>query len=163
MANKLLKTFNELPPVARGIIAVTAVAVVVIGVRKIIKAIDERKRAEEERESVSAHEEEIKELGQKGIKPSLSDAQLQTMVAQLYKAMDGCGTDESTIMSVLRKVNNDADVKTLISKFGTKRISCWAGGSDNFSLPSALRSELSEGYIHSINNHYALKGIKTRF
>jgi hypothetical protein len=162
IGKKIGKAYSDLPAAAKGIIAVTVVVVTIVAIRKVIKAIDERKRAEEERETASEHGEEIVDLGKQGIKPSLSDAQLQTMAAQLYKAMDGCGTDEDSIISIMGRVNNDADIKTIIKMFGTKSVSCgWSG--DKFSLPSALRSELSEYYISKINRMFELKGMKTRF
>jgi len=64
----------------------------------------------------------------------------------------------------LCKVQNDEDVKALISAFGNRQVSAFGFGyGTNYSLPDFVKQSLSNSEIDSINSNYSRKNIKFTF
>jgi len=64
------------------------------------------------------------------------------MADDLFKAMDGLGTDEETILKTISKLKTKADWNRLKQAYGTRKITAWGYGFNGTLLPS-LKSELS--------------------
>jgi hypothetical protein len=92
-------------------------------------------------------------------KQTLSDAQLGSMANKLHTSMNGCGTYEDEIVAEFQKLKTDGDFTGLQKAYGSRRLSCMGYG-DNYTLSSALASELSAYYIDLINSNLSIKGIK---
>ncbi len=75
---------------------------------------------------------------------SFTDSEFSIMANNLFKAMDGCATDEELIFSVFRKFKTRSDFFKLVKVFGVKTISCWATGSEKGDLTSLLVTELGD-------------------
>lgn len=112
---------------------------------------------------------------------SYSEAQYAAMADQIFKAVDGAGTDEEAIYSVMKKMNNEDDLSKLIVTYGVRTISDIAfnpvgliGGiigtgaaaltnTKDLSLSQALQNDLDENELKQVNIILAGKGIKYRF
>ncbi|GHU85333.1 hypothetical protein FACS1894153_0340 [Bacteroidia bacterium] len=73
--------------------------------------------------------------------------------------MDGAGTDEAAIIAVVKKMQTGDDWQQLVKAYGTRELITFWWTSHKGTLPSALRSELGENDIQTINNHLQLFGI----
>lgn len=52
--------------------------------------------------------------------PSFSPSQMSTFADNLFSAMDGFGTDETSVEDVFKKMKNDLDILLLIDAFGVR-------------------------------------------
>ena len=86
----------------------------------------------------------------------LSSSQINKIVTDLFDAMDGYGTDESTINSSFDKIKTDADFDAVVKAFGTRTISSGSlnvfQGDYNGDLIGALKSELTSTEIEELNS-----------
>lgn len=119
---------------------------------------------------------ELQKLAARGIYPTMSDAQYETMSQKLVQAMNGCGTDMSMIKQVFSQLKNDADVQKLIAQFGVRYYEpCWISEADAYAvwlfndqaygggLPTWLSYDLDSGDISVVNKILSDKGITFQF
>lgn len=114
------KYFKPLPPLAKGIIGITVVGVVTYVGFSVYKSIKRRKELKEANKAGIAAEKELIDLDRKGIRPTMSESQFETLSENLVQAMNGCGTDNGMVRNVFKKIKNDADIRKLISIFGVR-------------------------------------------
>ncbi len=176
MANKLIDYYKDLPTWSKGVVAVGGLAVVVVvgyTVYRKIKINWDLKKNLEESNSAS---NDLKDLENKGIKPSLSNSQIMTIINSLKEAMSGCGTNEQRVYDNFSKLNNDADVLLLLKLWKvqyyepcniTHPISYtrWMFNDKSFggNLSEFLNYDMTTSEITKINSIFAKKGIKHRF
>ena len=91
-----------------------------------------------------------------GVVPSLTDSQYQTMVTQIVRSLDKCGTDEGAIQRAFAAMNNEADFWMLCIKFGIQKYDgCFEGNlpswNVHYTLPEALASDLNDAEIYNLN------------
>lgn len=167
-------TFSQLPPWAKGVVAVIGVAALVgVGfmVRKQIKKFTEGKgEREEERELIKDSESELQNLLQQGTKPTISDLQARTLVNTIFTLLDGCelsGSEKLVVDSILKTIQNQADWVLLQQQFGRKKIdNCgiWTGDT-NYDLKTLLTDQLDavnwnfKTYITVLKEGLTKKGI----
>ena len=176
MANKLMDYYKDLPTWSKGVVAVGGLAVVVIVgytvYKKIKTSLDIRKNLEES-ESAS---DDLKDLENQGIKPTLNNSQIMTIINSLKDAMNGCGTTEQRVYDNFSKLNNDADFLLLLKIWKvqyyepcsvTNPISYtrWMFDDKIFggNLSEWLNYDMTTTEINKINSILATKGIKHRF
>lgn len=160
------KIFSDLPGWAKGIIAVVAIGGVAAlgfaiyrGVKKRLSlagAFDEKRKVKDE----------LKNLGEKGIKPTLTEAEYAAMANQLVASFDGYGSKVSEIYKVFDKLKNDADVMKLIDSYGIREISSGRFNPEpNFkgTLAGAITEEMAGQEIAFANSVLKKKGIKITF
>lgn len=137
------------------------------------------KQKQEEREALKGTEEaanELNTLAANGVVPSYSDSQFYVFVGALTSAMNGCGTDEEGVYTVFRNMNNEADIRKLITTFAIQyyepcafespiSYAIWqlndkAYGGD---LAAWLHFDLDEDEINEVNNILQSRGIAYKF
>lgn len=176
MANKVYDYYNGLPAWAKGITVVGVLGITYIIGSKIYKAISEKaKNKNILEESISAGED-LQDLQQQGINPTLSETQIDSIINSLEESMNDCGTDETAIYNQFKILNNIADVYLLIKKWGIRyyrpcaayqpiSYAKWLIDEKAFgnNLSSWLTYELSASEITKINNIFSEKGIDFKF
>jgi hypothetical protein len=83
------------------------------------------------------------------------EAQYPLFADQLFNAMDGAGTDEDAVVSVVLKMKNADDWNMLVKSYGTRTLQAFWITTHEGTLLSALRSELGASDIKKINDHLA--------
>lgn len=99
---------------------------------------------------------------QQGERLTFPKSQYLTWADQIEEAMQYMGTYPDTIADIISNCKNNLDVLELVKAFGTRDI-YFFGGANSYTLPQALRDELSEGWMKEINEGLASKGITYRF
>lgn len=161
--------YYEQQPAAVKVIVVAAVGLLGYSIYRKFK------RDEDEREALRgavAAQSELNELANQGIHPSYDDSQFLVFVSALTDAMNGCGTDEETIYSVFENMQNEADVRKLITMFGLQyyepcaiesplSFALWQFNSKAYGgdLSTWLHYDLSAGDIDKINEILEGNGI----
>lgn len=98
--------------------------------------------------------------------PTKSKGEWQLIADNIYNDLkfSGIADNKSDAGYQVARVQNDADIATLIQVFGLRQESFFGintGGLQN--LPQFIIGNLSTSAIATINNNYARKGIKFRF
>jgi hypothetical protein len=78
----------------------------------------------------------------------------------IFKAMDGCGTDENAIKTQLKKVSNQADWDGVVTAYGGRTITCSLGSNFSGGIRSTLRNELNDNDWNEVVGIIQSKGIK---
>ena len=176
MSVKVYDYYKDLPSWAKGVVVVGGIAIVYFTAKSFIKRI--RTQADEKRslqESTNADNELI-DLNNRGIKPTLTDSNITSIINSLKDAMNGCGTNEKRVYDDFSKLNNEADVKLLIRNWGVQyyqpcagsqpiSYSKWLWNDKSFggSISEWLNYDLSTSEINKVNDILAKKGIKHKF
>ena len=163
--SEIKKMTTGLPGWAKGVIVVAGAAVLVTtGVIIYIKV----SRAAQKAKAKNAQKDLKNDLKTaiSSQPASYSDGQYQEFANSLWQAMDGWGTDNDKIMSVMDKMKNDTDILKLIDIYGIRKISSGKGNPApdlNDGLTAAFGDELSSSEINKINKKFEDKKIKFRF
>ncbi len=131
----------------------------------VYKGVKNYNAKRDSKAQVNAAEDDLAGLIKNGVKPTLSNSQLQLISNNLFTAMNGYGTNEDAVIHEFAKINNEADMLALIKTYGTKTLSSGSyNPAPNFtgSLTAALAEELSDTYIAALNGLLSRKGIKNR-
>jgi intracellular sulfur oxidation DsrE/DsrF family protein len=166
--DKSLTIYKDLPQWAKGVVVVGGMAIIYFTGRSLWKKLNETSRLKELQKEAEAAKNDLNVLAQQGIKPTLSQTELEGMSQELVSAFDGCGTDEKTIQQIFRKVKNEADVYALISTYGARSYDdcnlTEGFGNTTASLSKSITNELSASDISTyINSTLEQRGIKYRF
>jgi hypothetical protein len=164
------KGFNTLPDWAKGTIAVIGVATLVYAGWLVKKGIDKLKENRDEREGDKAQKEELENLQEQGIQPTISDATALGLANTIQSLLDGCeltGSEEEVVNQILASVKNQADWVKLQQKFGSRTIdNCgWGTGDTAYDLRSLLSDQLDSVdwafnlYLTKLKNGLQTKGI----
>ena len=117
MASKVYSYYKELPSWAKGVVVVGGIAIAYFTAKQLIARI--KKQAEKKfdlQESESATSD-LQNLAQQGIKPTLSNTQIDNIINSLVESMNDCGTNENAIYNQFKKLNNTADVYLLLKRW----------------------------------------------
>lgn len=71
----------------------------------------------------------------------------------MYAAMDGVGTDEQRIMSIISQLRNSDDWNALVSAYGYRKLHWGFYKSFEGTLPQCLVDELNSTYLDKIRQH----------
>lgn len=155
--------FNALPGLAKLII----VAGAAYAIYKLAKAPAKIKQGSGSRSEERAVNQEFDQLNSNpNTKATLTKSQMDQYANQLFQAMDGYGTTEETILSVFKKVKNDADVLGIVKSYGIREVSSGRFNPEpnlKGTLAEALTSELSSSWLETINKTLKAKKIKYNF
>jgi hypothetical protein len=176
MANKVFDYYKDLPQWAKGIVVVGGIAIVYFTTKQIIKRVrGQAERKLDTQESDDA-KKDLKDLEDKGVRPTLSSTQLESIINNLVQSMNDCGTDEQLIYNQFKKINNEADVYALLNKWQIRyyrpcsvsspiSYAKWLANDKAFggSLSTWLSYDLSSSEIGKINKILSDKNIKFKF
>jgi len=173
-----MELFKNLPPWAKGAIAVTVTAGAVVGVFYAVKTLKKAfnpttKSVEEANKALEkANESELVQNKNKGLKLTFPASQYNSMANQIYEGMRYClGDDYSSVEKTLMKMKNDLDVNYLVKAFGKRQGYCFGSEEGDLrDLFTFVRSELGTEYgglsdsrLVNVNKDWAKKGIKYKF
>lgn len=166
LTEQISKSFQGLPPWAKGAIAIAAVGGTIYIAYKLFKSSGDWKKGQGAREEDRAWNQEFDTLNSNNsTKATKSKAELDAMANKIWAAMDGYGTDEDTILSTIKQLNRNADFAGLQAAYGIREISSGKLNPEpNFkgNLIAALSTELDEDWKKKINYVLELKKIKYR-
>ena len=130
--------WSGLPTWAKGVVAV--ISVVAIGglgfaiYRAVKKGIEKAKEGKGDREFKSETEQEIKQLENQGVQPTLSDSKAISLANFVESSLSGCelsGTEEAVYKAIAQQVNNQADWLKLQNVYGIRTTdNCGLGTGD---------------------------------
>jgi hypothetical protein len=152
-----MNKWNSLPTWAKGVIAVVgvlAVGGIAFGVyRSVKKAIEGIKEGKEDREIKDETSQELNQLQNQGINPTLSDSSAVSLANYIESALNGCelsGTEAEVVKAILSQVNNQADWLKLQNAYGSRTTdNCGFGtGDSKQDLKGILTSDL-DGYNYT--------------
>jgi hypothetical protein len=173
--------WSGLPTWAKGVVGV--VSVVAIGglgfaIYKGVKnAIERGREGREDKDFKQETNQELNQLAQQGIQPTMSDSAALSLSAFVQEALGGfelSGTEKQVVNEILAKVNNQADWLKLQNVFGVRPIDNdgWGTGDTNKDLKGVLQSDLdgwdsqnpfnldpNKKYINILKNGLQAKGI----
>lgn len=161
-----LDYYKDLPPWAKGTVIVIGTGItayILIELYTKFK-LDAKKMASQK--EVQAANAKLKELASKGIKPTLSEANVRGFADQIIAAANDWGTDENAIYRVFQALKNEADMYLLLSVFGIRE---WKGTLTNFfdmergDLNYLISYELSSSEVNKVNSILSSKGITYKF
>lgn len=159
--------YKSLPSWAKGTIIVGGAVVAFIIFKTIMNKFKENADKNSALQQKKYATDEIKNLYNQGIKQTLSNSQLESICQVLAQAFDGCGTDNNTVFNEFDKLQNEADMQSLLKMYGVRKYDgCnWEGDfyDKNLSLSGAISSEMNTTQIKKINSILGKKGIKFRF
>jgi hypothetical protein len=108
------------PGWAKGIIAVTVTGVVVYAGFTIYKNYKKKQELKDANRTAEAAADELEDLQEQGVHPTMSDSQFLALSESLVEAMNGCGTDNDIVDNVFKQMKNEADIRKLITLFGVR-------------------------------------------
>lgn len=157
------QSFQGLPQWAKGIIAIAVVGGVAYLGYKIYDAFSSGVVAQ--RKEGKEGESELKALIKSGNPPKLSKNEALTKANQLQAAFNGMGTDFNAIIRVFIQIKNYADLLSIITAYGTRKINSGVYLKPDFegTLAQTITDECTPEEIGVINKELAKKGIAYRF
>ena len=160
-----MELFKNLPPWAKGTMAVVLTAGVIGGtylaIKKIRTSIEDRKRRDENK----AVTDKLAELNKNSsTKQKLSDISIKSMANIIETSFNGMGTDYWAVSTQIDRLKNDADFLALKEAFGTRDINSGVYLVPDFkgNLSEAIHNEMSADEVLDLNKLIAGKGIKYR-
>jgi hypothetical protein len=160
--------YKDLPSWAKGVVVVGGIAIIYFTTKSIIKSVANASKMQDAKREADEAKDELYRLAQQGIRPTLSQSQLEGMCQELISAFDGCGTDEGAVKRVFQKIKNDADVLSLIATYGARSYddcNITEGlGNTTSSLSKALTNEMNSSDVKTnVNDVLQQRGVKYRF
>ena len=168
MASVYERYYERQPPAVK-VIAVAGVALVGYSVYRSIKRAADEKRANQAAELLG---NDLTDLSNQGVNPSYSDSQFEVYCQTLEQAMNGCGANMNMIRSVFHSMQNEADIRKLITQFAVRyytpcivsdpfSYTIWLVNNKAFggSLITWLTSDLSSHDLAELNGILSGKGI----
>jgi hypothetical protein len=147
------------------VITVGVMAAIGIASYLIYRKIKVETKKADSKDELKDSNSELNNVIVQGQKPTLSPSQISQTANSLFSAMDGYGTNWNIIVKEFAKINNYADLLSVIKSFGVRTIDSGRfNPTPNFvgTLAVCLKDELSSERITALNNMLARKGIKSR-
>lgn len=160
-----MELFKNLPPWAKGTMAVVITLGVIGGsyltIKKIRTSIEDRKRRDENK----AVTDKLDELNKNpSTKQKISDISIKSMANIIETSFNGIGTDYWAVSTQIDRLKNDADFLALKEAFGTRTINSGVYFVPDFkgNLSETIHNEMSADEVLDLNKLIAGKGIKYR-
>jgi hypothetical protein len=147
------------------VITVGVMAAIGIVSYMVYRKIQTQKKQKDSKDELKDSNNELNNIIVQGQKPTMKPSQISGCANSLFVAMDGYGTNWDIITKEFAKINNDADMLSVVKSFGVRTISSGnLNPEPNFTgtLQAALKDELSTERISALNGMLARKGIKNR-
>jgi hypothetical protein len=158
-------SFMNLPPWAKGVIAVGVLGIVGYVGYKLYKGIIDQAsgKAAGDRQEDRGWNKEFDNLNTNAsTKATITQAQMLSFANSLHAAMDGYQTDEDGIVAIFKQLKNNADFAGVSAAYGVREVSSGKWNPEpNFKggLSGALSSELSQYWRDLINKDLASRNI----
>lgn len=158
--------FSELPPAARGVIAVGIAVGAGFGLYFLYKGIKKVQNEAAAKAEANAVKNELNELNKTtDKKQTITKTQAASMANVLFGAMDGYGTNVVAISKQLLQLKNQADWLAVSDAYGIKTLSSGKLNPEpDFvgTLNAALSNELGvtdTTYTTALNKYFKQRGI----
>jgi hypothetical protein len=117
MKNKFFDYYKDLPDWAKGVVVVGGLGVAYIFVSQIITKVRQQAQLKFDLQESQTANTDLQILAQQGVKPTLSNTQIDNIINVLVESMNDCGTNEENVYNQFRKLNNLADVYALLKRW----------------------------------------------
>lgn len=166
-----MKILKDLPPWAKGVIAVSVTAAVGFAGYKIYMLIKKKNAIEkQDAEIKKSVKDEIADLENSGHKPSYKDSEYNQYAEIIHSSMKFCVGDNYTLVEeTLKKMKNDLDVAKLVQAFGKRKDYCFGVPVGEYNLFAYVQKELGDenlgltswwkNRVKNINTDWKAKGI----
>jgi hypothetical protein len=138
----------------------------VIGAIVIIRSLRGFTQKQDSREEVREAYNELEEMNNNpSTRQKITNFQAQQYANTLFSAMNGYGTDETSILGVFYKIYNDADFLAVSKSYGIREVSSgYLNPEPNMkgTLTECLHSELDAEWRKKINKVLTTKKIRFR-
>jgi hypothetical protein len=173
----IYKYYKDLPSWAKGVAIIGGLAMGYALVTTIYNKVNDLNNKAKQEKEVNTADAELRKEQQAGRGQTLSNSSLEAMSSAIVEASNGCGSEEDIIVAQFDNLQNEADMLAFVKIFGLRdKLRCpfsddaygdkWCLLSCRtpvMSLSSMLYSELSQGWIDTLNKKLGQKGIKYRF
>lgn len=172
MASAYERYYDRQPPAVK-VIAVAGIAL--LGYT-MYRSWQKKQDLRDANKAADLANQELQQLANQGIHPTLSDLQFENMSQSIVEAINGCGTDEEAVYNAFRQLNNGADIRKLIAVFGVRyyrpcaatdpvSYSTWLINDEAFggTLVTLLYYDLSDNEISEVNSILRGKNIDFQF
>jgi len=160
------KFLSDMPAWAKGTMGIVVIGGIAFGGWKLYKFIQKQKELEGAKEETKAQQSAIDTLKKKGLKPTLDSLQLKQLANQIHTALNGYGSNFSSVAKAMAYMKNDIDVIGLNQAYGIRKLSSGKFNiADDFegTLPQSLTEELDRKELTALNSMLAKKGISYRY
>ena len=150
------KAWGFIPEPVRGAFYILGAAGIVYGLYRVYTKITTPDVTENAKD-------ELSKLAKAGVKPTLSDVQIQSISSRIKSAAAGqniLGTDEQAIYNAFSQLRNDADFNKLVIEFGEERKSFSFSKTDLFGW---IVDELNESEIGKLNTILRQRAVTYKF
>lgn len=176
-----LKVWQDLPPWAKGVIAVGGLAVLYFAGRGLLKKFKSDADKKKALETLNTQSTELKKQLQTGVKPSYNDSQYKAWADKLQNQFTGVDFKQNIIdkdvpligmwsgsgkvaKDIVSQLKNDVDFLKLNQAFGVRSYSeGFLLGTFTGNLTQAMNDELDRGEVLGLNNIMAKNKITYRF
>jgi hypothetical protein len=153
--NALKNAWSETHPIAKtGIVILGTFLGIYVGF-KLVKSLGNIVERGLDRKEGGQSLEELVALSAQGINPTLSDADVESMIGAIKSELETYFPYDSVILNIMSRIKNKADLAKLRYRWGTQNVD-----GDIFSLTEALADGLSEDGKQQLNNQLFLVGIE---
>lgn len=176
MANKVYDYYKDLPSWAKGVTVVGGLLIAYMIGKKVYNAITEKSKNKNVLQESESASQDLYNLQQQGINPTLSNTQIDNIINALVEAMNDCGTDENAVFNQFKKLNNTADAYLLVKRWQIRyyrpcaayqpiSYAKWLYDNKSFgdNLSTWLTYDMTASEITKINKILSDKGIKFKF
>lgn len=153
--NIVKNTWSETHPIVKTGIVVVATGLGIYLAFKLAKGFGNILDRWVDRKEGGQSLEELAVLSLQGINPTLSDADVESMIGALKSELESFFTSDQTLLSIMSRIKNKADLAKLRYRWGTQNID-----GDILSLTEALADGLSSGGKQQLNNQLFLAGVE---
>lgn len=120
VTTKAYEGFKELPMWAKGVIAVGGIAVTYFAISGFVKRIKKDAQFKQDNKGAEIAAKELSDLEKRGVHPTLTSSQIDSLIQSLVESMNDCGTTEEKIYAVFKQLKNEADIRKLIADFSIR-------------------------------------------
>jgi hypothetical protein len=176
MKGKLIEYYKDLPQWAKGVVVVGGIGILYVTLSQIIRRVRQNAESKFDLQESNSAKSDLEKLAQQGIRPTLSDSQIDNIINSLVESMNDCGTDEDGVYEQFKKLNNLADVYLLLKRWEIRYYRpCAATSPISYSrylfndkafggnLSTWLTYDLGTSEIKQINKILSYKGINFQF
>ena len=147
--------WSETHPVAKTGIVIVGTILGIYVAFKLVKGLGNIVERAVDRKEGGQSLEELVALSAQGINPTLSDADVESMIGALKSELESFFPSDQVLLSTMARIKNKADLAKLRYRWGTQNID-----EDILSLTEALADGLSDGGKQQLNNQLFLVGIE---
>jgi hypothetical protein len=179
--NNAITVFQDLPPWAKGVIAVGGLAIIYFAGRGLLKKFKSDAEKKKAQETVSTQNAELKKQLQMGARPSYADSQYKAWADKIQNQFTGVDFRQNIVdkdvpligmwsgsgkltRDIITNLKNNVDFLKLNQAFGVRTYS--EGlllGTFTGNLTQAINDELDRGEIIALNNILSKNKITYQF